>query len=452
MVDQKAREQTALERHEKISPILWALNDGADPSRIKQIKDSVCEKHGICERTLRRWLASYESDNFEGLKPKERVRDGAGAITEAILKEAILLRREVPGRGVSRIIEILEMEGKAPVGAIKRTTLQDKLTESGYSSRQMKLYQQEGIATRRYQRKNRGDLWVSDIKYAITININGKKTPTYMVCFQDDFSRYIVHAEFYDNMEQAIVEDCMHKAILKEGVPKRLLFDNGSQYRTKWMYRACAILGIKLMFARPMNPSCKGKTERFNRTVDSFLDEVSLMSVSSLAELNKYFKVWLTECYHQKPHCGLKDNITPAAAYLGSAEPLRFLPQDIVTEAFLHEEARRVDKSGCISFQGRKYEVGVEYLGQKVGVIYDPGNTEKLTIEHKPSGRKFFSTPLVIGEHTGARPKMPAYLTKVKPETSRLLIAKEKQARARDEAVVRAIKYSGFVSEGGDAE
>ena len=452
MVNQQAREETALKRHEIISPILWALNDGADPWKIKQLKDVVCEKHGISERTLRRWLTSYESDNYAGLKPKGRIRKGNSAITDEILKEAILLRREVPGRGVSRIIEILEMEGKAPAGAIKRTTLQDKLMENGYSSRQMKLYQQEGIATRRYQRKNRGDLWVSDIKYSISIKVDGKKTPTYMVCFQDDFSRYIVHAEFYDNMDQAIVEDCMHKAILKEGVPKRVLFDNGSQYRTKWMHRACAILGIKLIFARPMAASTKGKTERFNRTVDSFLDEVSLMNVTSLDELNKYFKVWLTECYHQKPHCGLKDNMTPAAAYHGSAEPLRFLPQDIIAEAFLHEEQRKVDKSGCISFQGKKYEVGVEYLGQKVGVIYDPGNTEKLTIEHKPSGRKFFSTKLIIGEHTGAKRKLPEYLTKVKPENSRLLIAKEKQAQAREEAVVRAIKYSGFISEGGDAE
>jgi len=452
MVNQQAREETALKRHEIMSPILWAQNDGADSSKLRQLQKEVCEKHGISERTMRRWLASYKGGDFAGLKPKERIHNGPGAITDDILKEAILLRREVPGRSVSRIIEILEMEGKVPAGAVKRTTLQDRFMESGYSTRQMKLYQQDGIAARRYQRKNRGDLWFSDIKYSISIKIDGKKTPTYMVCFQDDYSRYIVHAEFYTNMEQAVVEDCMHKAVLKEGVPKRVMFDNGSQYRNKWMRRACAILGIKLTFAKPMSPASKGKCERFNRTVDAFLDEVSLMNVSSLDELNKYFKIWLTESYHQRPHCGLKDNITPTAAYYGSKEPLRFLPQDTITAAFLHEEERMVDKSGCISFQGRKYEVGVEYLGQKVGVIYDPGNTEKLTIEHKPSGRKFSCKKLVIGEHTGPRPKLPEYMTKVKPETSRLLNAEEKRARTREEAVVRAIKYSGFVAEGGGAE
>ena len=219
MVNQQAREETALRRHEIISPILWAIGDGADACKLKQLKDEVSEKHGISERTLRRWLTSYESESFAGLKPKERMHTGPSAITEEILNEAILLRREVPGRSVAQIIEILEMEGKVPAGAIKRTTLQDKFMESGYSTRQMKLYQQNGIATRRYQRKDRGELWVSDIKYGIGIRINGKKTPTYMVCFQDDYSRYILHAEFYDNMEQYVVEDCMHKAIIKEGVP-----------------------------------------------------------------------------------------------------------------------------------------------------------------------------------------------------------------------------------------
>lgn len=206
-----------------------------------------------------------------------------------------------------------------------------------------------------------------------------------------------------------------------------------------------------MIFAPPRMPEWKGKTERFNRTVDSFLDEVSLMNVTSLDDLNKYFNVWLTECYHQKPHSGLKDNMTPAAAYHGSAAPLRFLPADTITAAFLHEEERRVDKSGCISFKSKKYEVGVQYLGQKVGVVYDPASIEQLTIEHKPSGRKFTATELVIGEHTGPKPKLPG-MAKVNPETSRLLIAKQRQAQEREETVVRAIKYSGFVGEGGCAQ
>ena len=50
-------------------------------------------------------------------------------------------------------------------GQIKRSTLQDKLTERGYSSRQMRLYSQTGVAARRFQKRHRNQLWQSDIKY-----------------------------------------------------------------------------------------------------------------------------------------------------------------------------------------------------------------------------------------------------------------------------------------------
>ncbi|MDY3652646.1 MAG: hypothetical protein SO041_02425 [Dysosmobacter sp.] len=43
---------------------------------------------------------------------------------------------------------------------------------------------------------------------------------------------------------------------------ERLCFDNGPQYRTHWMKRACGLLGIRLIYAKPRNPQGKGKQER----------------------------------------------------------------------------------------------------------------------------------------------------------------------------------------------
>ena len=42
---------------------------------------------------------------------------------------------------------------------------------------------------------------------------------------------------------------------------------------------------------------------------------------------------------------------------------------------------RKVDKAGCISFNGIKYDVGVLFIGCSVEVIYDPNDTKELTIE-----------------------------------------------------------------------
>jgi transposase InsO family protein len=448
MADQTRREEAALSRYEAITPLLCAISENAELAKLSRLKRGICEKHGISERTCRRWAEAYQKTGFEGLKPMERANRGRGQIPESILEEAILLRREVPGRSVSRIIEILELEGRVKPGTLKRTTLQQKLMDKGYSTRQVKLYQQGGIAARRYARKERGDLWISDIKYGPHLKIGGEGKQIYLVCFMDDATRYILHAEYYDSMEQSVVEDCFRKAVLKEGVPKRVLFDNGKQYRTKWMHRACAILGIKLIYAMPYSPESKGKQERWNRNVDSFHDEAALMDIATLEEYNRYFQVWLSESYQNREHSALKK--TPAVAYKSSKTPLRMLPPETVAEAFLHYERRRVDKSGCISFEGQKYEVGVSYVGLSVGVLYDPTNTEVITIRHEPSGHEHAATKLVIGEHTGPRPKFPEHMAPAKPATSRLLAAQEAKSMERAENARRAIKYSGFIGGGGD--
>jgi transposase InsO family protein len=452
MVDRKKAEEIAVNRHKIITPILIAMEEKADAAKVTQQKKDICRQNGISDRTLRRWLAEHRQNGFEGLKPMPRSASPGVAIPEELIQEAIILRREVPSRSVSQIIEILEMEGKAEAGFLKRTTLQDKLTESGYSARQMRLYQQTGIAARRFVRCERNELWHSDIKFGPFIRINGEQRQIYLVSFLDDATRYVVHAEFYASLEQTVVEDCFRKAVLKEGLPQRVYFDNGKQYRTKWMERACAILGIKLLYAKPYSPESTGKIERFNRTVDSFLNEVALKNPGALEDFNQYFKVWLQECYHNRTHGSL--NTTPEIAYKSSKAPLRFLPPETIAQAFLHFEPRKVDKSGCISFKGKKYEVGVLFVGRTVDVVYDPANIETLTIEHKQTGASFQVKELKIGPHSGPRPKLPKSMSTALPQTSRLLDEKEKRYDARQEIVRRAISFKDLGadrSEGGEA-
>ena len=157
MTDRQKLEEIAVSRYKIIAPIIAAIEEKADGAKLALLKKEMCEQNGISARTLRRWLHEYREHGFDGLKPMERANDSPGAIPEELITEAILLRREVPSRSVPQIIEILEMEGKVPPGLLKRTTLQDKLAQRGYSARQMKLYQSGGVAARRFQRQERGN-------------------------------------------------------------------------------------------------------------------------------------------------------------------------------------------------------------------------------------------------------------------------------------------------------
>ena len=440
MIENKVADETAENRFKIISPILVAKEEGVDEARIVQLKKASCERHGISYRTLGRWLDAHKKNGFSGLKPIPKVYHGPNAIPESLIEEAILLRREVPLRSVSQIIEILELEGKAPAGLLRRTTLQEKMAARGYSSRLMKLYQQKGVASRRFERRNRNDLWQADIKFVSSHDVQGRKKEIYLVCFIDDKTRYVVHAEFYDNLEQTIVQDCFRKAIIKEGLPSRVYFDNGKQFRNRWMQRACAKLDIKLLFAKPYSPESTGKPERWNRTVDSFLAEAKLKKLTTLDSYNYYLKVWLQECYHSRVHASLKD--TPENAYKTSKAPLRFVDQDIIADAFLQCETRKVDKSGCVRLENRLYDVGIPLIGQKVDVLFDPADIQTVTVEHRSTGYVKRVSELVIGPHAGKRPKLPDTLLPIPCETSRMLDLKEQQYLKNQDAVRHAIRYT----------
>lgn len=440
MIDQKKAEAIAAERMRLLSPL---LAPGLDPAKTSELKAQICGQSGLSERTIRRYLNQYRKDGFSGLKPKGKGRSEAKeAIPTHILEQAILLRREVPGRSVAQIIQILEWEGLVQPGQIKRSTLQDKLAQRGYSARHMQLYAASGVAARRFQQKYRNGLWHSDVKYGpyLPIGTDGKKKQVYLVTFLDDATRFVLHAEFFPTLDQVIVEHCFRQAIQKYGVPETVYFDNGSQYRTKWMSRACAKMGIRLLFARPYSPESTGKIESFNKTVGSFLSEVALEKPQSLDKLNRLFWVWLEECYQTKPHSGLGDNKSPDMAYRSDKKALKFISPETLANAFLHCAERKVDKAGCISFMGKKYEVGLSFIGCKVDVVYDPADTSQLTIEydgHTPWTAKL----LVIGEKTGSRPKLPQHMQKQPATSSRLLAAAEAQNKERKAIQLPAVSY-----------
>lgn len=174
--------------------------------------------------------------------------------------------------------------------------------------------------------------------------------------------------------------------------------------------------------------------------VQGFLNEVFLEKPKTLDQLNTWFQVWLSECYQNKPHSALEEKSSPQTAYRSDSKALRFVDSEILANAFLHSEERKVDKSGCISFMGKKYEVGLSFIGRTVQVVYDPSNITELTIEYE--GHAPWSVrELVIGERSGTRPMLPEHMQLEPVDSSRLLRAAEIQHAERKELHAPAISY-----------
>lgn len=434
-MQRERKEEIAANRLQIITPL---LDPAMDKAKHQLVKEQISIQYGVHERTLRRWLNLYKTQGFEGLMPRKSSLSGRSKLSDEIIDAAIVLRREVPGRSVAEIIRILEWEGLAAPGFIKQSTLQDQLAARGYSKRQMLTYAKEATGARRFQKPWRNYLWQSDIKYGIYIN----GQPTYMVCFLDDCTRNIMHSEFYTTLDQSIVQDCFRKALAKFGAPDCVYFDNGKQFRTHWMKRACGKLGIRLLYAKPYHPEGKGKQERYNQTVDAFLREATIEKPKSIEKLNRLYNVWMDECYLNVPHSSLNGK-TPHESYQLDAHELRFLSADTIADAFLSCEQRKVDKSGCISFNGIKYEVenALSLIHRTVDVVYDPADTSVLTIECEgfPSCN---AKPLVILAHSAVKPKLPQHFEKKEPSSSRLLTATKMKNAEREKIRYTAISFA----------
>ncbi|HVI41356.1 MAG TPA: DDE-type integrase/transposase/recombinase [Anaerovoracaceae bacterium] len=442
-MDNKRSEEIAANRLKIIAPL---MDSALDKDKKQLLKESICIQTGLSERTIRRYLSEYEAKGFEGLKPQIAGRGGNSVITEEVIREAISLRREVPKRSVSEIIKILEWEKVVEPGFLKRSTLQDQLNYRGYSSRQMRTYANSVTGARRFQKPWRNYLWQSDIKYGLYV----KGKPTYMVCFLDDCTRHVLHSEFYPTLDQKIVQDCFRKALMKYGAPDSVYFDNGKQFRTNWMQRACGKLGIRLLYCKPYSPEAKGKQERYNQTVDSFLREAHLAKPKDLDELNHLYQVWLEECYLHKTHSALNGK-SPYEAYQADSHELRMLSSQEIADAFLSCEKRKVDKSGCISFMGEKYEVemGLHMIHRDVDVIYDASDISKVTIECQGIGT-CSAAPLRIQSHAGTRPTLPEHLEARAPADSRLLKAAVEKNSERRKIHKTAISFKGIKETAGE--
>lgn len=429
-------EDVAAERLKLISSL---IEPGLDRARVIERMKKIAEEHAVSYRTLSRYLRAWQEHGFEGLKPKAPQKKELSLLSPELpelLEQAIILRRECPSRSVSDIIKILELEECVKPGVLKRSTLQRHLQEAGYSRRQIMMYQKTGKAARRFQKEHRCELWQSDVKFGpyLPIGEGGIKKRVYLCVIIDDATRYIVSAGFFSNQNIEIIENCLRQAVMRFGKPDTLHLDNGKIYRSEWLKKACARLGIRIVHTKPYSPESHGKVEAFNRRIDSFLSEVALQNCKTLDELNHYLELWIEGYYHKSSHSSL-GNISPATAFAMDSRTLQFVSDKALREAFLHAEERQVDKTGCISFNGKQYEVGMKLMGRKVEVVYDPVNTDQIEIHHKDF-EPFVAKPLEIGPFCGVQKEIPEEKRLLNAESSRLLDGLENIASRRSNTAI----------------
>ncbi len=367
----------------------------------------------LSEKTIERWYYLWKKKGIDGLNPTTRSDKDACQLSPDIQEVIIACKKDNPARSIQTIIDYLEIVGKVKKGELSRSTVHRLLKKNHLSKRL--VADVEKIERRAFESQFAGDLWYGDVMHGPFIQTSDGRKKVYLVTVMDDASRLICHSEFCLNETAISIEFVLKEALLKRGLPKKLLIDNGPAYRSESLQNVCARLKIRLIYSRPYEPQSKGKLERWHLTVRSqLLTELDWQAIHSLDELNARLWVWLEQKYHQTPHAALfddltKDNKTPLARFqqdLLKMQPLGELARHL-DDYFYHRIKRTIKKDATLSFDGHLFEVPFELVGETIYLVVDaPTSTPKYveSLEHRWLGHVHALDKLANNERTRQRP------------------------------------------------
>ncbi len=336
----------------------------------------------LSEETIARWYYEWKRGGIEALNPKPRQDKGTTQLSEAIQDRIVTLKKDKPSRSINTIITMIEREGLVAIGTLARASVHRFLQQQQLSKRM--IPNQNTIERRSFVAAHAGDIWQGDVLHGPRIQTKAGMRKTYLVSLIDDSSRLITHSAFCLGETALDIEGVLKSAVLKRGIPHKLIIDNGAAYRSESLQTICAHLEIRLVYCRAREPEGKGKLERFHRTFrEQFLEELDLDKVRDLGDLNARLWAWLEQVYHVRFHGGL-DNKTPLDSWRDDLLHVRQLTpyfSEKIDDIFYHRAERVVRKDGTISWDGKTFEVHHNLVGEKITLIFNPHTAQAIRVE-----------------------------------------------------------------------
>ncbi len=327
----------------------------------------------ISRTTIERWYyqAKKSPSPVEALFPKKRTGEGESKkITREMAEE---LERSYTG--FSQWTTQLHYDNFCV------WALQNKLEAPSYATVR-KLFRRRGWwrtkqvgvkEIRSYENPYVGGLWHLDFHHGrrLVIAPNGKKLVPICLCIMDDCTRVCSHIQWFFHEDTRILVHGFVQALMKRGLPRALMSDNGSAMTSHEFTQGLSRLGIKHELTLPYSPHQNGKQESFWGTLEGRL--MSLLDGTpnlSLEELNQATSAWVEMEYNHRTHSSLK--MSPLEKWSLAKSVLRpSLPLSDLRKAFRREVQRRVRRSdGTFTVDGVRFEVPLQYRTLEVVTVH----------------------------------------------------------------------------------
>jgi transposase InsO family protein len=349
----------------------------------------------LSAKTIERWYHLWRQGGIEALAPRPRRDRGQSKLPQALQDLIISAKQDNPSRSIDTIKQYLQDQGVVAAGDLSRSAIHRVLQQQGLSALGQGSPDTE---RRRFEAAHAGDLWYGDVMHGPKLNIEGRMRKVYLVSLMDDASRLMTHSAFCFSETALDIEGVLKQAVLKRGLPTKLVIDNGPAYRARSLQGICARLEIRVVYCRPFDPASKGKLERYHRFFRAhFLSELNPDCIHNLADLNARLWAWVDGFYHQRVH-GSLNGLTPLLRFQQDLDRQHSLGRFAVhlDDIFQHRLQRKVRKDGTVSYQGMFFEVPYMLSGQSIMLVVDPHKQQALTVES------------LDGEHLGAVTRLDA--------------------------------------------
>ena len=261
-MDRQRSEQIALFRFsvvaEATNPRLTAAERGLVVRRLAtqsfEGQDGVARS--FSRATLDRWVAAYRCKGLAGLEPHPRSDAGRPKDQGEWLAEAARMRKELPTRSSVAIVDAI---GRIHKVWLSERTVRAHLAREGLS--RAALCSEPAKAFGRFQAmiigfeppRSINELWCGDVCHGPFVpypRVAGSRRAR-LFSLLDDHSRLIVAGRWGPEENTRAGQDVLRVAVVHRGVPEALLVDNGAPFRAHQLARSCAVLGIRLVFAKP---------------------------------------------------------------------------------------------------------------------------------------------------------------------------------------------------------
>jgi transposase InsO family protein len=327
-------------------------------SRSELSVSALCGEFGISRATGHLWLKRYRAGGVTSMaEQSRRPRLSPRRTAVEIEQRVIALRKGRPDWGARKLAVLLAREGvELPAATVHRI-----LNRHGL----VRVQDRHVAALRRFEREEPNQLWQMDFK-----SPKGWGQPVGPLSVIDDRSRYAITLFQTGTTRAEAVREQLVQAFRGCGVPEAMLMDHGIPWwngaaaggwtqLTVWLMKQ----GVRLYLSGVRHPQTQGKVERFHGALEKAR---RLRGLPEPDLRQRWLDDFRQDYNHVRPHEALGMQ-TPASVWQPSSQPY-----DPDPSPWLYPdgaEVHRLEKTGQLTLQGRRWQVAGALASEPVQLI-----------------------------------------------------------------------------------